>query len=160
MSERLYDKFKQYEVKAKSLEDFLETYTKPKAHRERGNEYVEARIKSHAEDLEEYGYTFITHHDSKSGEIVSYYGSKEKGDIIANTEKRKKYTKMKNNTIAFYAKHKDLSVAAGFETEEDRDRYIRLSTFNNHTWVICSEQEAYRCQCYQNLYSNILNRRK
>jgi len=70
-----YNAFKKYEVKAENLEDFLEKYTKRGRHKERGEEYVEARIKSHSEDLSKYGYTFITHHDSITGETVSYYGN-------------------------------------------------------------------------------------
>jgi hypothetical protein len=73
MKTRSYDLFKKYAVEAKSLEDFLERYTKPSRHRERGAEYVKVRIASHQEDIDKEGFTFITHHDSKSGEIVSYY---------------------------------------------------------------------------------------
>lgn len=68
-----YENFKKYQVQANSLEDFLERYTKPKHHAERGEEYVQARLKSHNEDIKRYSFTFITHHDSKCGEIVSYY---------------------------------------------------------------------------------------
>ena len=71
-----YEAFKEHEVKADNLEEFLKRYTKRRAHEERGVEYIKARIKSHSEHLEKYGYTFITHHDSVTGEIVSYYGNK------------------------------------------------------------------------------------
>ena len=64
--------FKKYEVKANSLDDFLRTYTKQSI-LVRGQEHHEARLESHQEDIEKYGYTFITHHDSRTGEIVSYY---------------------------------------------------------------------------------------
>lgn len=70
---RSYNNFKKYAVSAVSLEDFLERYTKPKAHKERGAGYVAARIQSHQEHIDKYGFTFITHHDSKCGETVSYY---------------------------------------------------------------------------------------
>ena len=70
----LYEKFKKYEVMADNVEDFLEKYTKYNRHRGRGLDYVKCRINSHKEELEKYGYTFITHHDSKTGEVVSYYG--------------------------------------------------------------------------------------
>lgn len=69
----LYEKFKKYEVSADSVEDFLEKYTKHDRHQGRGQDYVNCRIKSHRKELEKYGYTFITHHDSKTGETVSYY---------------------------------------------------------------------------------------
>lgn len=71
----LQDPFRKYQVQASSLVDFLECYTKPSAHSDRGEEYVAARIVSHQQDIEKYGYTFITHYDSKTGEIVSYYPS-------------------------------------------------------------------------------------
>lgn len=73
----LYENFKKYKVKADSIEDFLKRHSKPKAHELREKEYIEARIKSHTEDLQKYGYTFITHHDSITGEIVSWYGNND-----------------------------------------------------------------------------------
>lgn len=69
-----YEKFKEYEVSANSLEDFLQKYTKHRQHEGRGAEYVKNRIESHAQDMKKFGFTFITHHDSVTGEIVSYYG--------------------------------------------------------------------------------------
>lgn len=71
-----YDTFKKYEVQADNLVDFLEKYSKAGRHSERGSDYVKARIKSHQEDIDKYGFTFITHHDSKCGECVSYYPNK------------------------------------------------------------------------------------
>lgn len=68
-----YESFKKYVVEASSLEEFLEKYTKHDRHAGRGPEYVNARTKSHQEDIDKYGFTFITHHNSKSGETVSYY---------------------------------------------------------------------------------------
>lgn len=68
-----YESFKEFKVEASSLKEFLQRYTKHKQHEGRGQEYVKARIESHNKDLEKYGYTFITHHDSVTGEIVSYY---------------------------------------------------------------------------------------
>jgi hypothetical protein len=68
-----YENFKKYEVKADSLEDFLKRYTKYARHEGRGEEYVECRIKSHQEDMDKYGFTFISHHDSVTGQVVAYY---------------------------------------------------------------------------------------
>jgi hypothetical protein len=56
--------------------------------------------------------------------------------------------------ITCYARHNDLSVAAGFETEEQRDSYIRLSISNNHPWRICDEEEARTCEVYQNMWKD------
>lgn len=68
-----YEAFKKYQVEAVSLENFLEQYTKRDRHSARGKEYAQTRIESHQKDLEKYGFTFITHHDSVTGEIVAYY---------------------------------------------------------------------------------------
>lgn len=73
----LKEEFKKYEVKAENITDFLKKYSKPSRHEQRGLEYVAVRIQSHTEDLNKYGYTFITHHDSITGECVSYYGNKQ-----------------------------------------------------------------------------------
>ena len=54
--------------------------------------------------------------------------------------------------ISHYAKHRSLPVAAGFETEADRDDYINLSIANNHPWVACGEKEARNAECYHNHY--------
>lgn len=71
-----FENFKKYEVNADNLEEFLKRYTKHDRHEGRGEEYVKCRIKSHQEDLNKYGFTFITHHDSVTGETVSWYGNK------------------------------------------------------------------------------------
>ena len=70
----LFEKFKKYEVQADSIEDFIFKYGKPSRYQERGEEYMKVCIQSHKEDLLKCGYDIITHHDSKSGETVSYYG--------------------------------------------------------------------------------------
>lgn len=70
----LFDEFKKYEVKAKSLEEFCEKYHKPEAYKQRGREYMQADLQSHKQDIEKYGYTFIPAFDSITGNIVAYYG--------------------------------------------------------------------------------------
>ncbi|MGM9602551.1 MAG: hypothetical protein ACI3W5_13345 [Faecousia sp.] len=69
----LYEKMKKYRVQASSLEDFRQRFTKPRAYAERGPDYVEAVLKSAQQDIERYGYTLISHHDSVTGEVVTYY---------------------------------------------------------------------------------------
>ena len=54
--------------------------------------------------------------------------------------------------IRYFAKHTELSVAAGFQTEFDRDKYIALSADNNHPWQPCTADEAKQVDCYQNYY--------
>lgn len=70
---RSYESFKKYRVEAKSIEDFLQKYTKHKQHYSRGKEYAQIRIEAHQDYINKYGFTFITHHDSVTGEIVAYY---------------------------------------------------------------------------------------
>ena len=73
MKDFLYDLYKSYKVKAKSLEDFLNRYYKSERFTERGNEYVQAVIASHKKDLNKYGYTIVSHHDNVTGKVVAYY---------------------------------------------------------------------------------------
>jgi len=68
-----FETFKKYEVQANSIEDFLLKYGKPNRFQERGKEYMNVCIQSHKEDLLKYGFDFIDHHNSKTGEVVSYY---------------------------------------------------------------------------------------
>ena len=62
----LYDNFKKYEVQANNLRDFCDKY--------HNYDYPEDDYEFHKKDLIETGFTIIDHHDSKTGEIVSYYG--------------------------------------------------------------------------------------
>ena len=68
-----YERMKKYAVQANSVEDFLQRYTKPNRHEGRGQEYVTARIQSYKDEIAKYGYAFMTHHESKSGEYVTWY---------------------------------------------------------------------------------------
>jgi|GEM_PF-2424448 len=70
----LYEKFKKYEVEAPDLADFCKRYHKAGAWHNRPDDYREADYNGHLNDLVKYGYTIIPHHDSVTGEIVSYYG--------------------------------------------------------------------------------------
>lgn len=58
--------------------------------------------------------------------------------------------------MTYYAKHKNLSVAGGFETIAARDFYIWVSKSNNHPWEVCKEEEAKKAGCYQMHYTNDL----
>ena len=69
-----YIAFQKYEVMADNVEDFIQKFGKPSRYEERGSEYMECVLQSHTRQLFAYGYTFISNHDSKTGEIVSYYG--------------------------------------------------------------------------------------
>lgn len=69
----LYDSFKKYRVPSSSVEDFRQRYTKPDRYSQRGPEYVAAVLQSAREDLEKYGFSIISSHDSITGEVVAYY---------------------------------------------------------------------------------------
>lgn len=68
------ERFKKYEVKADSVADFIDRYGKRDRYAGRGEDYLNTVIASHTSDLAQYGYTIISHHDSVTGEIVSFYG--------------------------------------------------------------------------------------
>lgn len=62
----LYESFKKYVVYAENLREFCDKF--------HNHTYNESDYEAHKEDLEKYGYTIIPHHDSITGNIVSYYG--------------------------------------------------------------------------------------
>lgn len=70
----IYEKMKKYQVQAESVEDFRQRYTKPERYQKRGTDYVPAVVQSAYEDMERYGFTIISHHDSVTGDVVAYYG--------------------------------------------------------------------------------------
>ena len=66
--------FHKYMVPADSVSDFLDHYYKTDRYTGRGSEYATSLLKSYEKEYETRGYCFISHHDSKTGEIVAYYG--------------------------------------------------------------------------------------
>lgn len=72
-----FERFKQYAVPADSVTDFLDSYTKHGRHRGRGEDYAAYRIASFTAELEKYGFCFISHHDSVTGDIAAYYPNME-----------------------------------------------------------------------------------
>lgn len=74
----LYERFKTYEVQAESIEDFCNKYHRRGAYHERGADYMECDLQSHKEEFEKYGYTIIPQGSSTTGDVVAYYGRKEK----------------------------------------------------------------------------------
>ena len=56
----------------KDLSEFAHKYRKPDRFTRRGEDYVQAVMKSHAEDIARHGYTSISHHDNITGRIVTY----------------------------------------------------------------------------------------
>lgn len=73
-SPELKAKFRKYEVTdVHSIAEFLEKYYKPTRYHKRGSDYAAAILASHQRDLDKYGYDFISHHDSVTGEIVSFF---------------------------------------------------------------------------------------
>lgn len=59
-------------TKSGSLDDFLKNNHKPSRYTERGVEYVQAVRLSAYRDVENYGYTLISGHDSLCGETVIF----------------------------------------------------------------------------------------
>ena len=73
----LKTKFLAYRAEAESVADFLARYYKPERYTGRGEEYAAHLLASHEEHLAEEGYDFITHHDSITGRVVSFYGGQK-----------------------------------------------------------------------------------
>lgn len=71
---RYYEQYKKYKVQAESIEDFLDKYSKPKAHRDRGEDYVQARIETFTEEFNKNGFCWITRFDSITGKAVAFFG--------------------------------------------------------------------------------------
>ena len=69
----IFERMKKYYVPAKNPEDFLNNYTKGGYGAERGNDYQKARIESAYEDLEKCGYCMLSMHESKTGEVLTWY---------------------------------------------------------------------------------------
>ena len=53
----------------------------------------------------------------------------------------------------YFARHNDLDVAAGFESEKERNDYVKLSISNGHNWRACNPEEVIECACYDSHYS-------
>lgn len=71
-----YKEFKKYRVvDVNSLEDFCAKYYKHDRFAGRGKEYVDAILEGNRKFLKEDGYTIISHHDSVTGRVVSYYAN-------------------------------------------------------------------------------------
>ena len=85
------NRFRQYQVQAASVEDFLARYYKPGRYTGRGEEYAAGLLSSYQEEFDEKGWTFISHHDSVTGRVVSYYGPPapvvEQGELGLGSEK-------------------------------------------------------------------------
>jgi hypothetical protein len=63
-----YQSFLRYRVDADNVQDFLKRYYKPER-------ITPTLYLPYQYELDNYGYCFISHHDSKTGEVVSFYGS-------------------------------------------------------------------------------------
>lgn len=70
-----YESFREYAVQADSVADFLERYYKPDRYHGRGEESAARLLANYENDVVEMGCTWISHHDSVTGKIVSYYPS-------------------------------------------------------------------------------------
>lgn len=57
-----------------TVREFVEKYYKNSRLRGRGDNYAESIIVSHEKRFADYGYDIISHHESVTGEIVSFFG--------------------------------------------------------------------------------------
>ena len=56
-----------------SIEEFLEKYMRHQRYQDLGEEYKQAVLTGHEEDVMKYGNTLISRHESVTGEAVWYY---------------------------------------------------------------------------------------
>ena len=75
--EKLKEKFRDAEVPAKSVADFLDRYYKPDRYRGRGEEYAKILLESYEKEFREKGYTCISRHDNVTGRFIAYFGNEE-----------------------------------------------------------------------------------
>ena len=87
------DLFRQHEVKADSVGDFLDRFYKPERYKGRGEEYAERLLASYQEEIKNRGFTFIPKHDSVTGYCVSYY--EVRNESKSYTLKNKNYANFK-----------------------------------------------------------------
>jgi len=67
--------WREYEVQAYSLPDFMKRYYKPNRYHERGEEYAATLLAGHQEDFDRDGYDVISHWDSVTGQTVAFFGA-------------------------------------------------------------------------------------
>jgi hypothetical protein len=75
---RLYDAFREYEVRAKNAEDFANKYRLPFSKDAFGRNQRISAIASYKKDLKEYGYAFIPSSTTISGRAAAWYGKNNK----------------------------------------------------------------------------------
>lgn len=70
--------FKKYAVHdVTNISEFLARYYKRDRYTGRGDEYAAILLASHQRDFDAEGWDMISHHDSNTGEVVSFYGPME-----------------------------------------------------------------------------------
>jgi len=69
--------WRKYQVTACDCADFIARFYKPERSVGRGPACVASLIAACEDDLRADGVTIISHHDSVTGQIVSFYGSEE-----------------------------------------------------------------------------------
>ena len=72
MNQSRYEYYKKYQVKAKSVDDFLKRYTNYNNSHQQIAPH-EDRLKSYQEELEEKGFCYMTKFMSITGRPVTYY---------------------------------------------------------------------------------------
>ena len=61
-------------VQASSVKDFLDRYYRADRYTGRGTEYADALVASHQQSFAKHGFTIISRHDSRTGEVVAFFG--------------------------------------------------------------------------------------
>jgi hypothetical protein len=75
-----YDSFKEDEVFANDVADYLAKHYKADRYTGRGEKYAARLLKSYQRDFDTNGYCHTSKHDSVSGRVISFYGRKNEGE--------------------------------------------------------------------------------
>jgi hypothetical protein len=68
-----FDAWRKYQVPAESVADFLARYYRADRYTGRGEDYAAVLLASYTREASEDGVCAISHHDSRTGEIVAWY---------------------------------------------------------------------------------------
>ncbi|MDX9863227.1 MAG: hypothetical protein RBT34_00325 [Anaerolineaceae bacterium] len=74
MSIKMKKSYRDHAVPADSVADFLARYYKTDRYHGRGKEYAAILLASYEKDFAKDGFCFISRHDSKTGQVVSFFG--------------------------------------------------------------------------------------
>lgn len=121
-----FDLFKSYKVNdVNSVAEFLDRYYKKDRYTGRGKEYAAAVLKSHEKCFEVDGVDWISKHESRTGEVVAFYGPSE----IITKQTSKKFADIAKYRVAM--KRKLRVIGCQFDGTESTEQLEEMMRINN-----------------------------